>query len=507
MTVKLFRLFTVLAISLTFVSASFAEQSFEDFLKEQQQEFQQFKDERDKEFTKFLEQQWSEFKGKPPVKQIEKPKPVVFPKLKPQVKPDENIVKGKPVDIKPLPKIVEPPKPKPVIVPLIKIEVAKPKPEPKPKTVVLPKPEPKGDVESFNFFSNNIKFSYDPGMSVGFDGSVNNKSISEFWKALAMTEFDPLVKQLNEYKKNLNLSGWGYFMFVDNVAERIMKNRGANEKTLLTWFLLVKSGYNTKIAYRNDQTHLLIASDIRLFGVTYFTFGNQRFYALSATSPKGSIGSVYTYKKDYPGADKKLDFRVNRYPYFTGGIKTKTLRFSYGGKNYKVNTKYNINSVDYFKYHPQSDIRVYTTSYVPNWMSSSMLADLREIIKGKSEKEAANILLRFTQTAFSYKTDPQQFGREKFLFPEETVHYPYSDCEDRSIMYTYLVRTLLGLDTVILDYPGHIATAVKFNEKVKGDNLVVNGVTYTICDPTFINADIGREMPRYSNVKPKVIKF
>ena len=80
--------------------------------------------------------------------------------------------------------------------------------------------------------------------------------------------------------------------------------------------------------------------------------------------------------------------------------------------------------------------------------------------------DAVNVLLRFVQTGFSYLTDSEQFGREKFMFPEETLSYPYSDCEDRSFLFAYLVSSLLGLDVIGLDYPGHVATAVKFSSPV-----------------------------------------
>ena len=114
---------------------------------------------------------------------------------------------------------------------------------------------------------------------------------------------------------------------------------------------------------------------------------------------------------------------------------------------------------------------------------------------------------RFVQTAFDYKTDDQQFGKEKYLMMEETLHYPSSDCEDRSIMFSYLVKTLLKLDVVGLDYPGHIATAVKFNSDLTGDRVTHNGKVYVICDPTYINADAGMEMPQFKNVEPKIIQF
>jgi hypothetical protein len=111
------------------------------------------------------------------------------------------------------------------------------------------------------------------------------------------------------------------------------------------------------------------------------------------------------------------------------------------------------------------------------------------------------------QTAFEYKKDYVQFGIEKPLFAEETLFYPYSDCEDRSVLFAYLIRSLIGLEVIGLDYPGHIATAVKFCTEVKGDIINHNGENYLICDPTYINANIGQCMTKYMDVKPKVISI
>jgi hypothetical protein len=68
-----------------------------------------------------------------------------------------------------------------------------------------------------------------------------------------------------------------------------------------------------------------------------------------------------------------------------------------------------------------------------------------------------------------------------------------------------LVRELLGLEVIGLDYPGHIATAVKFNNEVPGNYVVVGGRNYVICDPTYLNAGVGLGMPRFKGVDPTVI--
>jgi hypothetical protein len=136
-----------------------------------------------------------------------------------------------------------------------------------------------------------------------------------------------------------------------------------------------------------------------------------------------------------------------------------------------------------------------------------LINGLKLIVADKPETEAANMLLRFVQTAFDYQTDQQQFGIEKPMFIEESLYYPYCDCEDRSILYSYLVEEILGLDVIALDYPGHIAPAVAFSEPVSGDAVYHRGRRYVICDPTYINANIGMSMPMYKGETPGVIEI
>ena len=114
------------------------------------------------------------------------------------------------------------------------------------------------------------------------------------------------------------------------------------------------------------------------------------------------------------------------------------------------------------------------------------------------------MLINFVQTGFQYKTDQQQFGYERSLFGDETLFYPYSDCEDRSILYSILVRELLGLDVALVSYPGHLATAVCFKEGPYGDYFNVDGKKFTVCDPTYIGAHIGLTMPDMDNNKAEL---
>lgn len=108
-------------------------------------------------------------------------------------------------------------------------------------------------------------------------------------------------------------------------------------------------------------------------------------------------------------------------------------------------------------------------------------------------------LLSYTNTTIRYGVKTGLF------FAEETLYYPYCDCEDRSILFSRLVRDLLGLDVILVFYPGHLATAVDFKIPVDGDYIELDGKHFTICDPTYIGAPIGATMPDMNNQTAKVI--
>ena len=186
-------------------------------------------------------------------------------------------------------------------------------------------------------------------------------------------------------------------------------------------------------------------------------------------------------------------------------VEKRNLTFDYNGKIRVIEADYEQSRVDFLNTYPQLDLEVYFSSEVGETAESPLLQQLADEIEGIDEQEAVNFLLRFVQTSFKYSTDEKQFGKENYLFPEETIYYPYSDCEDRSVLFAWLVRRLLNLEVVGLNYPGHVATAVQMKHHVEGDYVTYKGKRYTVTDPTYINATAGMTMPDYRNTKPGVI--
>ena len=168
----------------------------------------------------------------------------------------------------------------------------------------------------------------------------------------------------------------------------------------------------------------------------------------------------------------------------------------------------NRNLIDFYDDYPQSNAwNIYAQTSLSAFAKEQLYPVLRRAIADKEKTVAANILIDFVQTAFEYKTDDEQFGDERPLFADETLYYPYSDCEDRAILYSILVRDLLGLDVVLLHYPNHLATAVYFADDVAGDYLMLNGRKYIVCDPTYIGASIGNAMPQFKRTASKIVRI
>lgn len=148
---------------------------------------------------------------------------------------------------------------------------------------------------------------------------------------------------------------------------------------------------------------------------------------------------------------------------------------------------------------------IYANTPMADDVKEQLYPQLRSFISGKSLLESANILLNWVQTGFEYEYDNKVWGGDRVFFAEESLYYPYCDCEDRAILYTRLVRDLLGLKCILVFYPGHLACAVNFPDAVNGDYLLLEGKKYIVTDPTYIGAPVGETMPDMNNSKAKVI--
>ena len=332
-------------------------------------------------------------------------------------------------------------------------------------------------------------------------GNMRENAIADAYEAMCKADYKALVDDCRKVKKELNLNDWGIFLFVREASKTLCTDE--NAAVVMQQFLLNELGYKSKMARRADRNQMLlfVAADCQVYGHPYFTKDGLNYYNLTSNESC----QFYMCQEDSPKAKSKLNMQVNHAPALNAGMVNSVHKNRAGSVAVSVDVPKSL--MEFYGSMPQCDYSVYVNAEVNPSVASKVLSTLAPLVNGKSEAEAANLLINFVQTGFQYATDQEQFGYEKPFFVEELFYYPYCDCEDRSVLYSYLVRNLLKLDVVLLDYPNHIATAVCFNENVSGDFVTVGGKKYVVCDPTYIGASIGKAMPQFKNVAAKVLKY
>ena len=221
---------------------------------------------------------------------------------------------------------------------------------------------------------------------------------------------------------------------------------------------------------------------------------------------------MYICDASFPD-EKPLDLSIPRAMSLTYATTTERTIQSKRYPDMRATVSTNRNLIDFYNTYPSSmtdnDFMTRWAFYANTPMEvntkEKLYGDIKPKLEGLGTKEAVEKLLNFVQTGFVYEFDDKVWGCDRAFFAEETLFYPYCDCEDRSILFSRLVRDLLGLKVVLVYYPGHLATAVRFDEDVNGDYLTVGGYKYVVCDPTYIGAPVGRTMPDMDNKSAKVI--
>lgn len=440
-----------------------------------------------------------------------KPQPVA-PKAEP-AKPQTTPVKPQPVAPKAEPTTpakpqATPDKPQPVAPKAEPTTPAKPqatpvKPQPKPKA----KPAVQSSLQK-EFYPSvainycNTKLYIDASMK----GVINITSsqecaVADGYEALCRSNYKPLIANCQQAQKDFRLNDWGVFLFVKTAAEALCNDE--NSCIVMQQFLLNELGYRAKMARRGDRNQLLlfVATDCMVYGHPYFTKEGLNYYNINGTE----ACTFYMCNQDSKKAKTPVAMRLNNVPALNSGVVSRQRTNKAGNVSVSVNVSKSL--MDFYASMPQCDYGVYAKAPVAGSLAQEVLGTLRPLVQGKSEVDAANLLLNFVQTGFKYATDEEQFGFEKPFFVEELFYYPACDCEDRSVLFGWLVRELLGLDVVYLDYPNHIATAVQFKGDVKGDFLTVDGKRYTVCDPTYIGASIGMTMPNLRSAGVSILRY
>lgn len=451
-----------------------ARQQYDEARRKAEEEYAAFRKRANEQYAAALQRAWQRTGVKPAVPKPEEPAPPRPPKPPVDKLPSTNLLPQAEV----VPPAVLPAAPLPPI----------PAPAPTAPTMQVPF---YGTVCNLHTATEELRFSLP---------AVDEKSVAKAWGSLSAEKYDGLLHDCLEQREAMHLSDWGYLQLLGRTCEQLL-GKGSNEAVLLQAYLLAQSGYRVRLARTGNRLVLLMPFNHTIYGYSYTLIDGIKHYVL--THEKNN--ELYVSAVEFP-REQVANILMERLPDLGNGARSsRTLQAQRFG-TMKASVAVNQRLIDFLAEYPLSDAwNYYALAGLSEEVKNILYPVLRSQLKGKSHQKAAMMLLDFVQTAFEYATDQEQFGYERPLFGDESIYYPKNDCEDRSILYAILVRDLLGLDVVLVHWPGHLATAVHFPEEVDGDYFTVNGRRYTVCDPTYIGAGVGETMPQFQNTAAKLV--
>ncbi len=466
-----------------------AEAEFEAFQMQREKEYSDFRKKANQDYADFLRQAWEEFESFSAIPEPEeKPVPPVVIKEEEKKKPIED---------------------KPIVIEEV-ISIPQPEPQPRPVEPIQEEPEPPQPqpIQKFSFtlYGTEMQVSLTPQHKFALP-SVDEKGVSQAWERLAQADYNKIINECLALRASKQLCDWSYLRMLDQMSTTFFGG-DTNEASLLKAYIYCQSGYQMRLAFVDNRLVMLYGSQHQIYGKKFWKIDNKFFYNDSqTTTDKASICNIV-----FPH-EKALSLYVANSQDLASKPTPPRMLHAKKQDGVRVTVSSDENMLAFCDTYPTSCINnnpltrwaMYANTPLNATVQETLYPVLRKYIEGRTPNEAVNILCNWVQTAFAYEYDDKVWGRDRAFFAEETLYYPFADCEDRSILLTRIVRDLLGLDCALIYYPGHLATAIAVGDEVKGDYLTINNKRFIVCDPTYIGAPIGKTMPGMNNNTAKVI--
>lgn len=329
---------------------------------------------------------------------------------------------------------------------------------------------------------------------------ISEKEVESFWEMLSGLDYHWILLDCDKYEAALGYNDWAILKWIQALSETIFPEDINSEQSIFTVFILNQMGLQVKLARSEDKLIVLFSCMQQIYSRKFVTIDTYPYYLAENNF---SASSIYTYRGSYIRNGRPLDLRLSK-PLCLDASSSKCY-INYTSSIWESTFCFNPSPflLDFYNDYPQLDATVYATSKIsPEFIESLKLF----MVKDSHMDDVAfiNKILSFMHIDLKYMVDQEQFGYEKPFFLEENFIYPYNDCEDRSIMLSILLRDLLGLKSVLLDYDDHMCVAVNLSENIKGDHLIIGSDKYYVCDPTYIGATIGMSIPKYKTKPVKV---
>ena len=454
-----------------------ARRQFQRWLEQERADMSSYLTEQNRQFAAFLREAWREYDLATGKVRDRTPKPDVKPRApdrEPLPQPDTTRTTP------PLPPAAPPPPPPP-----------------------LP-PAPTA-THAVNYLGLDYSLPLDEWLQLLPAHEPGPEATADAWLRLNAIDSAPLRDALARQARERRLADWALFGLLEATAHAAYPD-DPSRQALFHWFLGLRAGLDVRLAYARPGYAVLYASTQTVYQVEFVMHDGRAYYVHDPTGRFRDAGRLRSYDGQPPLATRPLALDLSRLPVTAADPVRRRLAWELDGNTLEAEIVLDGHLVAFLGTVPQTRLG----SHFGAALSTPALRSLRDALaphlSGRDEVGRVALLLRFVQSALAYATDQEQFGREDYLYPDESLFYPRCDCEDRAALFAALVREFVGLEVVGLDYPGHVAAAVALPRDVRGDRFQLRGRDFTVCDPTYLGAGPGRSMPIPGAARPSIIE-
>ena len=340
------------------------------------------------------------------------------------------------------------------------------------------------------FYSTTVSVQYDPGIIFKFRTCTRDKCLKDFFETMEQTNYQVLLDDLLNQKKQLELNDWFFYTFVRKSVEKIYSQETEIYQTLVCWFLFTKAGYDTHLNTAINQfVFLSVATKDNVYEAPFIRYDNKIYINLTALyfglNTRRALYEIPAYKAKEGG--KLFSFDIGNLPNVPSTIIKKTVQFKFDNQPYSFVVEVDTMARAMMRNYPIINDENYFKVAPSNRLKASLLDQIKPFLEGKTELEKVEFLVSFTRSGFKYKFDEELYKHNRPMIPEELFLFEYSDHEDRCALFYFLMKELTSLDMITVRYyEVYLTMAVELPEPV-GKPIDYNGKSYFVCDPTSPN--------------------
>lgn len=339
-----------------------------------------------------------------------------------------------------------------------------------------------------------------PDKAVGADGAFSLRGQLKTDKTA-----ERLVPQILEVASSLGFNSYLTYDLVNHMVDKEYAGKHSSSRAVLKHHLLTALGMKVRLAtnsYGDGVLLLAFAQPVydrkMLFidGFRYYMFGDDD---LDMSDPLcADVKPLRSPSDSSPLLPINLRLGRLNIPY-------EPYHYEFTDSVLTLSGEVNRNLFAMLYRYPRTDVKEVSLSAPSPDVRAHIVDQMKPQLQGMKQKEAVNALLHFMQHAFPYATDEELHGFEKPYLIEEMLFHKASDCEDRAILYTFLLWNCLDIPCAIIGFTDHESVAVCLeNSNVRGTSYPHRGRDYYISDPTFKGARTGKCMDQYAGQTPEV---